>query len=572
LTTRIEEREMETLARMMIVVRVICAGGALSVIALLAGTGLETRNALVLAGMLFLVLPLSLVWWLVLRSGRGLDKLIYAQLAGDVGLATGMVYFTGGADSHLTVLYLVAILLASILLSMRGALVVATTSAVLYAAASWLVNSRPGPALAGGREASGAYSVLAVTLEIAFFYSAAVLSGYLARRMGVFGARLRSAATELAKVKMDIRFIMENMSSGFMIVDAEGRIAEFNGSASRMLAVPAAEAIGRRAEEVIGPVSRDLASKIAAALADGVEEERGEARALTREGREVPLGVSISVLRDGSATRGVVVICQDLTDVKRMAERMRLADRLAALGELSAALAHEIRTPLASICGSVEMLRDSHAADGENGKLLSLVIKESDRLKSIIDHFLEFARSRPSRMRDVALDSALAEVVCLVRNHPSFHGGVIVETSAQPSARAWVDEETVKQVFYNLALNAVEAMPSGGRLKIGLEASAGEAPEYAVVRFEDQGVGIDQADLKRIFEPFFTRKQAGTGLGLAIASKIVEEHGGRIEIISSKGSGTVATVYLPRHRTQDSRIWCGLDTSQVLVDAANTAE
>ncbi|MFZ1946568.1 MAG: ATP-binding protein [bacterium] len=571
MTGKIEEREVVTLARMMIVVRVICVGGALSVIALLAGTGLETRNALVLAGMLFLVLPLSLVWWMVLRSGRGLTRLVYAQLAGDVVLATGMVYFTGGANSHLTVLYLVSILLASILLSMRGALATATVSAALYAAASWLENSRRGVS-GGDGEISGAYSVLAVALEIAFFFSAAVLSGYLARRMGIFGARLRSAASELAKVKLDIRFIIENMSSGFMIVDAEARITEFNGAASRMLAVPAEDAIGRRAEDVIGPVSRDLASKIAAALAEGAEEERGEARALSRDGREVPLGVSLSLLRDGAATRGVVIICQDLTDVKRMAERMRLADRLAALGELSAALAHEIRTPLASICGSVEMLRDSGAADGENGKLMSLVIKESDRLKSIIDHFLEFARSRPSRMRDVPLDSVLAEVVCLVRNHPSFHGGIIVETSAGPSVRAWVDEETVKQVFYNLALNAVEAMPSGGRLKIGLEASSGESPGCAVVRFEDQGVGIDQADLKRIFEPFFTRKQAGTGLGLAIASKIVEEHGGRIEITSRKGSGTVATVFLPRHRTQDSRIWCGLDASQVLVDAANTAE
>jgi two-component system sensor histidine kinase PilS (NtrC family) len=569
---KIEEREVETLAKMMIMVRVICVGGALSVIALLAGAGLETRNALVLAGMLFLVFPLSLVWWLVLRSGRGLAKLIYVQLAADVGLATGMVYFTGGVDSHLAVLYLVTILLASILLSIRGALATATVSAALYAAASWLENSHRG-APGGNREISGAYAVLAVALEIAFFYSAAVLSGYLARRMGIFGARLRSAATELAKVKLDTRFIIENMSSGFMIVDADGRVTEFNGSASRMLAVPAEEAIGGRAAEVIGPVSRDLASKIGAALADGVEEERGEARAFARDGREVPLGVSLSLLRDGGATRGVVIICQDLTDVKRMAERMRLADRLAALGELSAALAHEIRTPLASICGSVEMLRDSVVADGENGKLLSLVIKESDRLKSIIDHFLEFARSRPSRMRDVPLDAVLAEVVCLVRNHPSFHGGINVEMSAGgPSVRAWVDEETVKQVLYNLALNAVEAMPSGGRLKIGLEASSGEAPGYAVVRFEDQGVGIDEVDLKRIFEPFFTRKQAGTGLGLAIASKIVEEHGGRIEITSTKGLGTVATVYLPRHRTQDSRIWCDLDTSQVLVDAANTAE
>jgi signal transduction histidine kinase len=255
-----------------------------------------------------------------------------------------------------------------------------------------------------------------------------------------------------------------------------------------------------------------------------------------------------------------------------MTERVRLADRLAALGELSAAIAHEIRTPLASICGSVEMLRDSLEVRGENLKLLDLVAKESDRLKNIIDHFLEFARSKPSRLRDVPLNSVLAEVVFLVKHHPAFHSGIGVEIEAPAVVRAWVDEETVKQVFYNLALNAVEALPDGGRLRISLDSSPSEGAGFAVVAFEDDGAGIEESDLGQVFEPFFTRKSTGTGLGLAISSKIVEEHGGRIELRSNRGRGTVATVYLPLDRSQDPRILCNLETSHVLVDAANRAE
>jgi len=565
------DRDLERLSRTMIAVRMICAGAALSAIALVTGAGVDFDNALLVAGFLCLVLPLSLVWWLVLRSGQGQRHLLYAQLGADAALATGIVYCTGGANSHFALLYFVTILLASISLSMRGALLAATVSTVLFVGASageYLAHRSP----AAARESSAAYLVLSVGLQVLFFYFVAILSGYLSQRIGVFGARLRSAARELHKVKMDTHSIIESMSSGFVIVDADCNVTEFNRSASRMLGIPVSEAVGARAADVVAPASPDLYTKIVAALAGGEEEERGEVRAVTRDGREVPLGISVSVLRDDEAVGGVAVIFQDLTDVKRMSEKMRLADRLAALGELSAAIAHEIRTPLASICGSVEMLRDSVDVTNDNRRLLNLVVKESDRLKCIIDHFLEFARSRPSRFADVALNTVLAEVVELVRNHPSFSEQTSVEVIAPQTVTARVDEETIKQVFYNLALNAVEALPSGGSLEITLSRSHRDGEDQALVIFEDTGVGIEEGDLRQLFEPFFTRKKAGTGLGLAIAAKIVEEHGGRIDITSKKGAGTVATVSLPVHRVHNSRIWSGSNTADVLADAAQRAE
>jgi two-component system sensor histidine kinase PilS (NtrC family) len=566
---RAEDRSLDKVSMLMIAVRVICVGAALSAVAILAGAGVEMPNVLTIAGLLFLVFPLSLVWWLFHRMGRGRRKLVYAQLAADTGVVTGIVYCTGGATSEFTVLYFVVILLASICLSMRGALLGASLAGALFVAASVVEHARhqiPGPP--GSAQISAAYMVINLVLQVLSFYLVAVLSGYLSQRIGVFGARLKSTTRELQKMKMDTHSITESMSSGFVIVDSESTVTEFNRSASRMLGVPVGEAIGGKAVDVLAPVSADLYAKVVSALDEGREEERGEARVLARDGREVPLGVSVSLLKYCGATHGVVLIFQDLTDVKRMGEKMRLADKLAALGELSAAVAHEIRTPLASICGSVEMLRDSLDIRGENRRLLDLVVKESDRLKCIIDHFLEFARSRPSRFSEVSLDAVLAGVVRLVRNHPSFGGGIEVEVEAQVPVMAWVDEETIKQVFYNLALNAVEALAPGGRLTVRLEKGEREADGFAVVTFRDTGVGIDRTDLAQVFEPFFTRKKTGTGLGLAIASKIVEEHGGRIEIESKKGSGTVATVYLPRNRHQNHRICSGTDASHVLVDAA----
>jgi signal transduction histidine kinase len=230
-----------------------------------------------------------------------------------------------------------------------------------------------------------------------------------------------------------------------------------------------------------------------------------------------------------------------------MRDKMRLSDRLAALGELSAAIAHEIRTPLASICGSIEMLRDTDLKP-EDKRLMGLVVKESERLRRIIDDFLEFARSRSSQFTSLPMDSILQEVVHLARNHPSFSRGVEIRLDSAPGLMAYVDEERIKQVFFNLALNAVEAVQEGGFLEICLEKCESQDGEESVrVMFRDNGKGIDRNDLRKIFDPFFTTKREGTGLGLAIASNIVNEHGGRIEVDSEKGAGTVVKIYLPLH-------------------------
>jgi two-component system sensor histidine kinase PilS (NtrC family) len=252
------------------------------------------------------------------------------------------------------------------------------------------------------------------------------------------------------------------------------------------------------------------------------------------------------VLRgDAGERRGAVVVFQDLTQVKEMRDKIRLSDRLAALGELSAAIAHEIRTPLASICGSIDMLRDTNLKP-EDKRLMGLVVKESERLRRIIDDFLEFARSRSSQFTAMPMDSILQEVVHLARNHPSFTRGVEIRLEAAPGLVGCVDEGRIKQVFFNLALNAVEAVPEGGFLEIDLESfTSPEGEDWIRVMFRDNGKGIDDNDMRKIFDPFFTTKKEGTGLGLAIASNIVSEHGGRIEIDSEEGAGTVVKVYLP---------------------------
>ncbi len=567
--TQAEDQDLRGLCRIMIILRMICVGVALSVMAFLSAAGLEIPAVYPIAGLLLVVFPLSAIWWLILKSGYGFRSLVYSQLIADVVIESGIVFFTGGAQSHLAILYLMTIFLAGIFLWSRGAVLVATLSALLYTAAS-LAEKVHFQSLAGasaGRNAS-TYLILNIALQVTFFYLIAVLSGYSSRKIRSFAAKLRSTTTELEKARMDTRVIIESMNTGLMTVGSDKVINEFNKSASRILGLTPELVRGRKVDEVLGQVSPELCMKIAEAVDMRIEEERGEVVATTADGRRVPLGIGISLLSaEEEPATGAVVVFQDLTQVKNLSERIRLADRLAALGELSAAIAHEIRTPLASICGSIEMLRDSLAPEGEDGKLVDLVIKESERLRRKIDYFLEFARTRPARFGEVSLDAILKEVVCLVRNHPHFGERMTVDLEVSSAACAWADEQTVKQVFYNLALNAVEALEPGGTLKVSLDAPPQEGNgRYARVTFEDDGAGIDQGDLNRVFEPFFTKKEAGTGLGLAIASKIVEDHGGRIEIKSTMGVGTVATVYLPLDRVTVEGNYFGAGSSYRLAE------
>jgi len=543
----IQSSDARRLCKTVIVFRAILVGVALSILAFLMGAGIEIRGGIPVGGLLLVVFPLTAIWWIALKSNLSLSRLIYSQVVADLAIETGVIFYTGGAVSQLTLLYLATIFIVSIFFYLRGAVIVASLSSVLYISASvvqWRQSALVGNG--GSYDLASSYMIFHIGLQVAFFYLIAFLSGHLSQRIRLSSARLKTTTSELKHARMDTNSIVESMNSGLLTVDPDGVITEMNSSASTILVLDRAETRGRSIDDVVIPISPELHRKVLEAIREGREDGRGEVNALVNGGTRVPLGVSISVLKgDASERRGAVVVFQDLTQVKEMRDKIRLSDRLAALGELSAAIAHEIRTPLASICGSIEMLKDT-SLKPEDKRLMGLVVKESERLRRIIDDFLEFARSRSSQFTSIPMDTILQEVVHLARNHPSFSRGVEIRFESTPGLMAYVDEERIKQVFFNLALNAVEALPEGGFLEISLEGCADpEGDESIRVMFRDNGRGIDRNDIRKIFDPFFTTKREGTGLGLAIASNIVNEHGGRIEVDSEKGAGAVVKVYLP---------------------------
>jgi two-component system sensor histidine kinase PilS (NtrC family) len=258
--------------------------------------------------------------------------------------------------------------------------------------------------------------------------------------------------------------------------------------------------------------------------------------------------MSLSFLRRG---RGAICSFQDLTDIKRMEKQVRQADRLAAIGRLAAGLAHEIRNPIGSIRGSVEVLRGTLDAQGDDRRLMDIVLRESDRLDAIIRDFLQF--SRPPHLVRVPTDvpAMLDEILLMLSNQGGVQGSEaprvqIRRDVPEPGAKADVDPAQMRQALWNLCLNAVEAMPQGGELRVGVRTVVAESGRTLMeITVEDTGVGITAAELTQVFEPFFTTKPQGTGLGLAIAHRIVEDHGGEIRVQSEPWRGSRFTISIP---------------------------
>jgi two-component system sensor histidine kinase PilS (NtrC family) len=483
--------------------------------------------------------------YLGIRGGVPHRLGLWVLMVSDLVLEAAIIHYAGGVASQFTLVYCLTIVAAAFLLEMSGGLVtaiIASTLFVLYG-----ILETVGAFTPPGREMLAVptppLGVLQVYMHVLTFFVVGAVGGYLARRIKLKGRELESAESELQQLKFDTDFILNNMSSGILVVDTDGLVVTMNPAAEEILGVCKDEVLMRDVSESLGASAPELTDVLTGALDDEKGKYRHEIM-ITAGERSTPLGTSVSLLRDPDGSkRGAISVFQDLTEVQEMRERIRKADRLAAIGELSAGIAHELRNPLASISGSIEMLAGELELEGENRRLMNLIIHESDRLDRIIADFLEFARLRPPRRRIISLANCLQEVLTLLRNNTEKSRKVEIEfVNHTGEVHVSVDDEQVRQVFTNLAVNSCEAMAGGGRLRIY---AGQEEPGTVSVTFCDEGPGIDNGDVERLFEPFFTTKEGGTGLGLAIANRIVTAHGGSISFKNRKDGGAEFTVILP---------------------------
>ncbi|MEE9538693.1 MAG: ATP-binding protein [candidate division NC10 bacterium] len=495
--------------------------------------------------LLGLTFALSVLYTVLLPRVNRLDEFCGFQLAADLFLTTGLVHYTGGIESPLTFVYIFPIFASGTLLGRREALWLASLGSILFGLLidfEYYHVIRP-VGHSASTYLSFSFVFFRVFINIVALFLVAVLSSHLAERLREAGRQLEAQRTDIRNLKTLYQDVIANISSGIMTLDLAGRIVSFNATAERIT--------GLRASEAVGSSYTELSLDEFPGLKAFSSREKGSARAETfeaafarRDGAVLPVGVTYSSLRDGDERLlGTVAIFQDLTERKQIEEQLRRADRLAAVGQLAASIAHEVRNPLAAISGSIQLLHEELKGQGHE-QLLGLIIREADRLKLITGQFLDQVRVPGSPGRGCDLVATLEETLFLLQQseeyRPAIHVGFekTVETLAVQAER-----DRLKQIFWNIGLNAFQAMPRGGTLTVIVRAEEG----FGAVEFHDSGEGIPADQLSRIFEPFYTTKSRGTGLGLAIAKRLVEDLGGRIEVKCPPAGGTTFQIYFRRH-------------------------
>jgi len=467
---------------------------------------------------------LSLRWQ---ASRRSLD---ISQLFLDLVAVTLVIAATPQAPG-LTVFYLGPVAFAALRMGREGAVAAAAVSALALLLPDLLRDGLHGPMTA----TTGLGAVLLLT------------SGLVAGELVRLATRRRRAEMRAAlrarRTGQEVQMILDNLGSGLLTVSASGCVTRINPLASSILGLDGFNCEQCDLDGLLGDDGQELADLVSLALQDGRSRKRANV-SVQRGERRVPLGVNVDFLiGEGGAMEGVVVVFSDLTEVRRLESHLRRSDRLAGVGELAASIAHELRNPLASIRGSVELLAGELEVEDHQAQLMQLILRESGRLNTIITDFLAFARLRPAQLRTVDLDSFLEGLVLQLRQHVSAKGGTVdvVCERQDHGLQLMADPEQLVQAFLNLGINACEAMHLEGELRLQINAGEG----CCELRVSDTGPGLDLDRAEDIFTPFVTTKQHGTGLGLPMVARIVHGHGGTVEAGNNPAGGAEFLLRLP---------------------------
>ncbi len=490
---------------------------------------------------------LSVFVLIVLRSTSRFNRgLTYLQIVWDLGFVTLLLLLTGGIGSPYSFLYLLSIISASILLSRKEALYTASLCGILYGALMdlhYYGRLLPlGLSSASAQQFQPAAFFFIISVTIFGFFLTAFLTGYLAEKLKASEKALLKRMIDFEELERLNSSIVSNLNSGLLTITNDGKIRAFNRYAEQLTGVSQEEAYDRPLIEIL-PGFGPFMGRIVNISREEMVHKRADGEEMVIGFKSVPF-----TDKDGVAL-GVIIDFQDLTQIIKMKAELARADRLAAIGELSARIAHEIRNPLAAISGSVQLIANGGSIDVTDRRLLDIIVRETERLNKLIRDFLDYARPTQPNKKLVNLSSLVDEILELMAADSRFEG-VLIRNKCPENLDVFVDSDKFRQVLWNLMVNAVEAIEDAGVIGIDAE-EIGSSYELngagaVLIRISDTGSGMDAEALKRVFEPFHTTKAGGTGLGLATVYRVIEAHGGKIRVSSVKGKGTEFTIVLPK--------------------------
>lgn len=492
-------------------------------------------------GIILVTYALSLGYLVLHLVGFSHRSQAIIQLVGDIGIVTGLVYFTGGYHSPFSFLYLAVIVAGAIILR-GGGLIFAGLSAIAYGLLVDLmvfeVLPIP-PNLTGVQLSLSLPRILAQFLiNVVGFALVAVLVSYLSESLRAARNRLSEEMERAQRLAAVTDHAVRSVAAGIIATDLDGRVLHLNPAGRRILGLAAeARAEGLDLDEVM-PLA-DHTWGLLYTRARSMSSIRIEDNHRTTGLR---LGLTLGPLEDeASKLAGFIISFQDLSEIEGAAARQRTQERMAAVGEMAARMAHEIKNPLAGISGSAQMLASKQGFDNKTTRLLRILVDESQRLSTILDNFLDYSRPSHGTHHECDLDLLIRDCVDLLSRSDLLRPDHNIELELPKSLLLLGEEPLLRQMFWNLARNALEAMPDGGTLTV----SAVNRQGTVSLSFSDNGLGMSEDVRKHAFEPFVTSTPRGTGLGLAVVYNVVEQHNGTIEIDSTPGSGTTVKIDMP---------------------------
>ncbi len=485
-------------------------------------------------------------WYTHIREADFGHTFLYAQALFDVALVTAIAHITG-PYSYFAALYILVIALNTVLMPLANGLLVALLAGIVYTADVVFIQKVDQPS--------------AALLQVAVYWLVATAAGYLASRVRVVRAAHEDLEAELRRVRLQAADILRHIGAGVLTLDGEGSLVYANPTAEALLGLRAAELEGRPALEQVRRAAPALAEAIRRTADEGRRVVRTFAEA-TADGRTFPIGFTTTAVHAEEGAPSVTAIFQDISDARRLEELRLRTERLEAVAEISASLAHEIKNPLASIRSAVSQLSRLAPPGADERVLAGLIVRESDRLAVLLTEFLDFSRVRVTRSARLDLAEVAERGIQLARQHPDCapEARIVLDAAERP-VLVEGDEDLLHRVVFNLVLNAVQAAPGCADVRVSVAcANGGDLPVAVametprLLRVSDRGPGVAPEVLPRLFEPFVTGRAGGTGLGLAIVQRAVQAHRGLIFCDTARGQGTTFSVYLPARFSAEDAI------------------
>jgi two-component system sensor histidine kinase PilS (NtrC family) len=562
------DKELLLRVKTIMVLRIVFLTGFVILVIAFERSSLQETPIVPLSAVLCAAYFLALASALFQRIGMNLLSVAWFQVMGDLCVIGGIIFTTGGVESPLSFLFLFVIVASSVMLPRAACYLTASGASIIYGLLVDLeyfnviqpIYFFPKTTVSF----QGAYLFYTIAINIASFFSVAFLSSILNDRLRLIKDELQNKNIDFKKLQEFHRNVVQNMVNGLMTTDLEGRVTAVNIASESITGYSLNESIGKLCYQLL---PMEELSRLFTYKGDSISMPyHMEGECARKDGEGVLISLKISHLLSPEAdlkknleqqVEGYICVFEDRTEIHKMEEKMKQSEQLAAVGKFSAGLAHEIRNPLASLSGSIQVLKATLVTDEDQQRLMNIVLKETERVNDIVTDFLSYAQPRKSKSTVIDLTQLLQDIVILMKNSNEYDPSINIQLVAPPDhIIIQSEEDQIKQMIWNLCINGIQAMDKSGNLTMTLRKVEGyEHKKFktdrrgVVIIVEDQGRGIPPDEQESIFDPFFTTREEGVGLGLPTVKQVVERFAGYIGVESEPGRGTCFDIFLPQERS-----------------------